>query len=81
MAMSPWRLCAYCWVKNVEAHWSIGTSVGFYATFRSVLRDSYIHETPDPNPGGGGIPSRPQSGARPTISSRTMSFGTATRIS
>ena len=47
-------LCAYCWVKNIEAHWSIGTSVGFYATFRCVLRDSYIHETPDPNPGGAG---------------------------
>ena len=46
--------CAYCWVKNIEAHWSIGTSVGFYGTFRSVLRDSYIHETPDPNPGGAG---------------------------
>jgi hypothetical protein len=47
-------LCAYCWVKNIEAHWSIGTSVGFSGTFRSVLRDSYIHETPDPNPGGAG---------------------------
>ena len=47
-------LCAYCWVKNVESHWSIGASIGFYATFRSVLRDSYIHETPDPNPGGAG---------------------------
>lgn len=48
------NLCAYCWVKNVEAHWSVGTSIGFYGTFRSVLRDSYIHETPDPNPGGAG---------------------------
>ena len=48
------NLCAYCWVRNIEAHWSIGTSVGFYGTFRSVLRDSYIHETPDPNPGGAG---------------------------
>ena len=47
-------LCAYCWVKNIEAHWSVGTSVGFYATYRSELRDSYIHETPDPNPGGAG---------------------------
>jgi hypothetical protein len=47
-------LCAYCWIKNIEAHWAIGTSVGFYGTFRSVLRDSYIHETPDPNPGGAG---------------------------
>jgi hypothetical protein len=48
------NLCAYCWVRNVDSHWSTGTSVGFYATFRSVLRDSYIHETPDPNPGGAG---------------------------
>jgi hypothetical protein len=47
-------LCAYCWVKNVESHWSIGTSIGFYATFRSELRDSYMHETPDPHPGGSG---------------------------
>lgn len=47
-------LCAYCWVKSIESHWSIGASVGLLGTFRSVLRDSYIHETPDPNPGGGG---------------------------
>jgi hypothetical protein len=46
--------CAYCWVKNVNAAWSIGTNVGLYRTFRSEVRDSYIHETPDPNPGGGG---------------------------
>jgi hypothetical protein len=46
--------CAYCWVRNVEAAWSVGTSIGFYSTFRSVLRDSFIHETPDPNPGGAG---------------------------
>src|SRR5207244_9461699 len=26
----------------------------FYGTYRSELRDSYIHETPDPNPGGAG---------------------------
>jgi hypothetical protein len=46
--------CAYCWVKNVNAAWSIGTNVGLYFTFRSEVRDSYIHETPDPNPGGAG---------------------------
>jgi hypothetical protein len=46
--------CAYCWVKNVEASWAVGTDIGFYSTFRSVLRDSYIHETPSPDPGGGG---------------------------
>jgi hypothetical protein len=48
------NLCAYCWVKNVNSAWSIGTSVGLYRTFRSEVRDSYIHETPDPNPGGAG---------------------------
>jgi hypothetical protein len=48
------NLCAYCWIKNIESHWSVGTSVGLYSTFRCELRDSYIHETPDPNPGGAG---------------------------
>jgi hypothetical protein len=47
-------LCAYCWIRGIESHWSTGTSVGLYGTFRSELRDSYIHETPDPNPGGAG---------------------------
>jgi hypothetical protein len=46
--------CAYCWVKNVEASWSNGSDIGFYSTFRNVLRDSFIHEGPNPNPGGGG---------------------------
>jgi hypothetical protein len=48
------NLCAYCWVKHVEATWSVGTDIGFYSTYRSELRDSYIHETPSPDPGGGG---------------------------
>jgi hypothetical protein len=46
--------CAYCWVKNVEATWSIGSDIGFYGTFRNVLRDSFVHETPTPDPGGSG---------------------------
>ena len=46
--------CAYCWVKNVEASWSIGSDIGFYQTFRNVLRDSFVHETPTPSPGGSG---------------------------
>jgi hypothetical protein len=46
--------CAYCWIKHIEATWSVGTDVGLYATYRSELRDSFIHETPDPNPGGAG---------------------------
>ena len=31
--------CAYCWVKNVEASWSIGSDIGLYQTFRNVLRE------------------------------------------
>src|SRR5262249_8161654 len=51
------------WVKNVEAYWSTGTNVGFYSTYRSELRDSYMHETPDPNPGGAGYQSGLNGGA------------------
>jgi hypothetical protein len=59
--------CAYCWVKNVEATWSSGTGIGFYSTFRSVLRDSFIHETPNPNPGGAGYLTGLNSGASENI--------------
>ena len=46
--------CAYCWIKNVDASWSTGSDMDFIATFRNVLRDSFIHETPTPDPGGNG---------------------------
>jgi acyl-coenzyme A thioesterase PaaI-like protein len=46
--------CAYCWIRNIEADRSNGSSVAMSGTFRSVLRDSYLHSTVDPNPGGGG---------------------------
>jgi hypothetical protein len=52
-SVSLWD-CAYCWVKNVDATWSEGSSIAFSQTFRSELRDSYIHESAWPNPGGGG---------------------------
>lgn len=45
---------AYSWVRNVESAGSHGGSVVLDGTFRSVLRDSYLHSTRDPNPGGGG---------------------------
>lgn len=45
---------AYGWVRNVESDASLGGSVVFTGTFRSVLRDSYLHSTKEPNPGGGG---------------------------
>ncbi|MFL5311241.1 MAG: InlB B-repeat-containing protein [Myxococcales bacterium] len=46
--------CAYCWVKNVESDFQDGAAVSLDASFRSVLRDSYIHSTRTPSPGGGG---------------------------
>ena len=46
--------CAYCWVRNIESDFSEGTAVGLYGTYRSEIRDSFIHGTSNPNPGGGG---------------------------
>ena len=54
--------CAYCWVKNVESAWSQG-GIQFTQTFRNVLRDSFMHETPDPTPGGLGYLSAIDGGA------------------
>jgi hypothetical protein len=44
----------YSWVKNIESDWSIGDSVSVEFCLRCVVRDSYVHDTPDPNPGGAG---------------------------
>ena len=46
--------CVYCWIKNVESAWSAGASVSLTRTFRNVVRDLFIHETPNPAPGGAG---------------------------
>ena len=46
--------CAYCWVRAIESDFSEGTAVGMYGTYRSEIRDSFIHSTSSPNPGGGG---------------------------
>lgn len=47
--------CAYCWIKNVEAASGRGPSIWINrGAFRSVLRDSYIHENTVSNPGGAG---------------------------
>ena len=47
-------LCDGCWVKHIESQWQLGDGVGFQGTYRSELRDSYIHESRTPIPGGGG---------------------------
>jgi hypothetical protein len=44
----------YSWVKNVESDQSNGYSVGLDLAFRCVVRDSYLHSTINPTPGGGG---------------------------
>lgn len=48
------ELAAYSWLKNVESQYSVGGSVHLYRSLRCVIRDSYFHETKDPNPGGAG---------------------------
>jgi hypothetical protein len=47
-------VAAYSWVKNVESDLSDGASIDMMATFRCVVRDSYVHSTQSPTPGGGG---------------------------
>jgi hypothetical protein len=47
-------LCAYCWVKNIESNHSLGTGLNFDGCFRCEGRDSYIHTSDNPNPGGDG---------------------------
>jgi hypothetical protein len=48
------RYSMYSWIKNVDSDYSTGDSIGIDRCFRCVLRDSYVHDTPDPNPGGAG---------------------------
>lgn len=44
----------YSWVRGVESDQHEGSSIGVYGSFRGVIRDSYIHSTRNPTPGGGG---------------------------
>jgi hypothetical protein len=45
---------AYSWIKNIESDRQDGASVSIDGSFRSIVRDSYIHSTQTPYPGGGG---------------------------
>src|SRR5207344_519293 len=45
--------CAYCWFKHIESDYGVG-AVHFDGVYRSELRDSYLHGTPDASPGGSG---------------------------
>src|SRR5262249_45586947 len=42
---------AYSWIKNVESSDHEGDSVAIDASFRCVVRDSYLHSTQTPTPG------------------------------
>jgi hypothetical protein len=44
----------YCWAKHIETDQSGASAVRFKGSFRCELRDSYIHSTANPMPGGGG---------------------------
>jgi hypothetical protein len=52
---------AFCWAKQIESDQTDGSSISFGSTgspgngvYRSVLRDSFIHDTLIPQPGGAG---------------------------
>src|SRR2546426_1507344 len=45
---------AYSWIKNIESDYQDGDGVAIDASFRCILRDSYLHSTQTPQPGGGG---------------------------
>jgi hypothetical protein len=44
---------AYCWIKNVESYMCAGRSITMQSCYRSVLRDSYVHDSPFYYTGGG----------------------------
>ncbi len=45
---------AYSWIKNIESDYHDGDAVAIDASFRCIVRDSYLHSTQTPQPGGGG---------------------------
>ena len=48
------NLAKYSWVKNVESDQSQNDSIGIDQSFRCIVRDSYMHSTINPTPGGAG---------------------------
>jgi hypothetical protein len=45
---------AYSWAKNIESSEAEGAAFALDGAFRCELRDSYLHSTVNPNPGGAG---------------------------
>jgi hypothetical protein len=48
------EVAAYSWVKDVESEYSRGGSIALFSAFRCVVRDSYLHHSKNPDPGGDG---------------------------
>ncbi len=48
------ELAAYSWVRGIQSEYSRGGSVAVVSSFRCVVRDSYLHHSKNPNPGGDG---------------------------
>jgi hypothetical protein len=48
------KITAYCWAKNIEVTQWTGEGIAIEDSFRTELRDSYIHTGSQPTPGGGG---------------------------
>lgn len=48
------EVAAYSWTKNVEHTTWLGEAIGINHSFRAEIRDSHIHDTAWPYPGGGG---------------------------
>jgi hypothetical protein len=46
------RNCAYCWIKHVDLHYFRGSCVIMTGCYRCELRDSFMHDAWDANPGG-----------------------------
>jgi len=50
---STMQQCAYCWYKHIESHWGAG-GIELFGTYRSEVRDSYLHESWNETYGGDG---------------------------
>ena len=68
------ELAAYSWVKGVESEYSRGGSVVLSATFRCIVRDSYLHHSKNPNPGGDGYGFSINSGSADNLIENNISW-------
>jgi hypothetical protein len=45
---------AYCWVKHCDLHYPNGACIDTSLCYRCEIRDSFLHESRNPSPGGAG---------------------------